>query len=106
MKTLKQSTLLITGLLLVVVLMLTALTGIAQNTDFKKPSAKDIFPFAKKLPPPLLNSREELMRRMYDKKPGGLPHTYFDSDAKRFVFSAPGHRSLLPPAPFYSKSST
>ncbi|HXL54824.1 MAG TPA: hypothetical protein VN958_01120, partial [Chitinophagaceae bacterium] len=52
MKTLKQSTLLITGLLLVVVLMLTALTGIAQNTTDRKSSVKDNIPFGKKLPPP------------------------------------------------------
>jgi hypothetical protein len=51
MKTFKQSTLLFMGLLLVVMLMLTALTVVAQDATSKKPSPENI-PFGKKLPPP------------------------------------------------------
>ncbi len=39
-------------LLLPVMLLLTVLTGLGQDVDDIKPSAKDIIPFGKKLPPP------------------------------------------------------
>jgi ELWxxDGT repeat protein len=42
-------------LLLAVMLMLTALTGIAQNTTYKQHSVKDIIPFGKQLPAPDLS---------------------------------------------------
>ena len=39
-------------LLLPVMLLLAALRGLGQDVDDIKPSAKDIIPFGKKLPPP------------------------------------------------------
>ena len=65
MKTFKQRIGLLTALVLVVMLMLTALRGVAQNTEDVKRSIKDIIPFGKKLPPPdLTNHQDKFMPEM------------------------------------------
>ena len=79
-------------------LLYAAITVKAQQPVYPTPNSIDQIPFGKKLPTPVLNPRDEMMRKIYDKKIIDLPHTSFDTVSKQFIVHTPGQKNVQYPA--------
>src|SRR5688572_21926732 len=75
-------------------LLYTAITVKAQKPVYPKPNSSDRIPFGKKLPLPVLNARNEIVRKACDEKVNGLPYTSFDTVLKQFIVHTPGQKSV------------